>query len=214
MALGTENCHARGVTEREKHWQGVYGSKAADAVSWYEREATTSLAMIEATGVAHADPIVDVGAGASVLVDGLLAKGFSDVTALDVSEAALAITKARVGDRAKYVVGDVTAWKPDRTYALWHDRAVFHFLVDEDSRARYRATLAAALREGGHAIVATFAEDGPEKCSGLDVRRYSPEALAAELSPVLAMLESRRVVHVTPWGAEQKLVYARFVKNV
>jgi hypothetical protein len=198
------------MTEREKHWQGIYGSKAADAVSWYEPEATTSLAMIDACGLRREDAVVDVGAGASVLVDGLLAKGFEDVTLLDVSEAALAITKKRVGDRAKYVVGDVTTWKPVRTYALWHDRAVFHFLTEEKSRAEYKVTLAAALREGGHAIVATFAEDGPEKCSGLEVRRYSPEALAKELSPVLEMVESRRVVHVTPWGAEQRFVFARF----
>ena len=201
------------MTEREKHWQSIYGSKAADAVSWYEREATTSLAMIERAGVAHAEPLVDVGAGASVLVDGLRAKGFTDVTVLDVSEAALAITKGRVGDRAKYVVADVTSWKPERKYALWHDRAVFHFLVDEAARARYRATLAAALRDDGHAVIATFAEDGPEKCSGLPVRRYSPAELAAELSPVLTMVESRRVVHVTPSGAEQRFVFARFTKS-
>jgi hypothetical protein len=198
------------VTEREKHWQGIYGSKAPDAVSWYEREATTSLEMIAASGVDPSDAIIDVGAGASVLVDGLLAKGFEDVTLLDVSEAALAITKARVGDRVKYVTCDVTAWKPARAYALWHDRAVFHFLADEQSRVEYKSTLAAALREGGHAIVATFADDGPEKCSGLPVQRYSPAALAAELSSVLEMVESRRVVHVTPWAAEQRFVFARF----
>jgi len=198
------------VTEREKHWQGIYGSKAPDAVSWYEREATTSLEMIQAADIGDAGPIIDVGAGASVLVDGLLEKGFSDVTLLDVSEAALAITKGRVGDRAEYVVCDVTSWNPQRTYALWHDRAVFHFLTDEASRAKYKATLAGALGNGGHAIVATFAEDGPEKCSGLPVRRYSPSELAAEFSFLLEMVESRRVVHVTPWGAEQRFVYARF----
>ena len=203
-----------GVTEREKHWQSIYTTKSADAVSWYEREATTSLAMIDACGLRPEDPIVDVGAGASVLVDGLLAKGFTDVTLLDVSEAALAIAKKRVGDRAKYVVSDVTSWKPERKYALWHDRAVFHFLTEEKLRVEYKATLAAALREGGHAVIATFADDGPEKCSGLAVRRHSPEELAAAFEPVLEMVESRRVVHVTPWGAEQKFVYARFVKSV
>jgi len=198
------------VTDREKHWQGIYGSKAADAVSWYEREATASLAMIDACGLRRDDAILDVGAGASVLADGLLARGFSDVTLLDVSEAALAITRARVGERAKYIAADVTTWKPDRKYALWHDRAVFHFLTEENSRAKYKETLAAALREGGHAIVATFADDGPEKCSGLAVARYSAEQLATELAPVLEMVESKRVVHVTPWGAEQRFVYARF----
>lgn len=196
------------------HWQDIYGSKSPDAVSWYEREATASLAMIDACGVLQRDPIVDVGAGASVLVDGLVAKGFSDLTVLDVSEAALAITKTRIGERAKYVVSDVTSWKPERPYALWHDRAVFHFLTDEVSRAQYKATLSAALHAGGHAIVATFAEDGPEKCSGLPVRRYSPSELAAELSPVLEMLDARRVMHVTPWGAEQRFVYVRFKTSV
>jgi trans-aconitate methyltransferase len=201
------------VSEREKHWQSIYGSKPADAVSWYEREATASLAMIDACSLQRNDAIVDVGAGASVLVDGLIAKGHSDVTLLDVSEAALAITKSRVGDRAKYVACDVTRWKPVRAYALWHDRAVFHFLTEEESRAEYKETLAAALRKGGHAVIATFAEDGPEKCSGLSVRRYSAEELAAELAPGLAIVESRRVVHVTPWGAEQRFVYARFTAN-
>ena len=201
------------VSEREKHWQGIYGSKAPDAVSWYEREATTSLEMIEACGLQRDEAIVDVGAGASVLVDGLLAKGFYDVTLLDVSAAALAITKARVGDRANYVAADVTAWKPERAYALWHDRAVFHFLTDEAARTQYKATLARALRDDGHAVIATFADDGPEKCSGLPVRRYSPDELAAELSPVLSIVESRRVVHVTPWGAEQRFVFARFVRS-
>jgi trans-aconitate methyltransferase len=198
------------VTDREKHWQGIYTSKAANAVSWYEAEAATSLAMIEACSLHRDDPILDVGAGASVLVDGLLSKGFSDVTLLDVSEAALAITRSRVGDRARYFAGDVTTWKPERKYALWHDRAVFHFLTDESARAQYKATLAAALRDGGHAIVATFADDGPEKCSGLAVQRYSPSELERELSSVLEMVESRRVAHVTPWGAEQRFVFARF----
>jgi trans-aconitate methyltransferase len=196
-----------------EHWNGIYRTKAPGEVSWYERAATTSLAMIDAAGVGHADPIVDVGAGASVLVDGLLAKGFSDVTLLDVSEAALAITKARVGDRARYVASDVTTWKPDRAYALWHDRAVFHFLTDDESRARYRATLGAALQPGGRAIIATFAEDGPERCSGLAVRRHSPAELAAAFAPLLETVESRRVVHVTPWGAKQRFVYARFVRS-
>ncbi len=207
--------HGVPMSEREKHWQNIYGTKSSQAVSWYEREATASLDFVEAARARSSDPVVDVGAGASVLVDGLLARGFSDVTLLDVSAKALEVTRARVGERKEvhYVTSDVTSWKPARAYALWHDRAVFHFLTEPAARAQYRDVLRAALRPGGSAIIATFAEDGPERCSGLPVRRYSPAELADELSPVLEMVESRRVVHATPSGAEQRFVFGRFTRK-
>ena len=196
---------------REAHWSDVYARRAAAEVSWYQPEATPSLEMIEACGVPTSTPVVEVGAGASTLVDGLLARGFSDVTLVDLAARALERTRERLGDRAEvtYVTADVTAWRPPRSYGLWHDRAVFHFLFEEQARAAYRRTLAAALAPGGHAVIATFAEDGPERCSGLPVTRWSAAGLAAELGDVLLLVEARRVVHVTPAGAEQAFLFAR-----
>jgi hypothetical protein len=202
------------MSEREQHWERIYGTKSVREVSWYEPAATTSLAFIEAAGVQRDQPIVDVGAGASVLVDGLLERGFSDITLLDVSRTALDTVQARLGERGegvRCIATDVTRWVPERRFALWHDRAVFHFLTDQGAREQYRAVLSSALRPGGAAIIATFADDGPERCSGLPVQRYSPEQLASELAPALRMVDSKRVVHKTPSGAEQRFVFGRFV---
>lgn len=192
------------------HWEGVYTTKKPTEVSWYQPSADTSLALVDAANVPKDAAIVDVGAGASTFVDGLVARGYADVTLLDVAAPALETTRARLGDvsaRIETVVSDVTAWRPSRRYGLWHDRAVFHFLVEDEARVAYRRVLREAVAPGGVVIVATFAEDGPEKCSGLPVRRYSAEALAAELGEGLVLLETRRERHVTPWHSEQSFVY-------
>jgi hypothetical protein len=203
------------MTERAEHWGKVWTTNSPDAVSWYQPEPTVSLELIEACALAPDDPIVDVGAGASTLVDGLLARGHRHVTLVDVAGEALDVTRRRIGERTdarvKSAVSDVTRWQPPRTYALWHDRAVFHFLTAPADRSAYRAVLARALRAGGSAVIATFADVGPERCSGLPVARYSERALADELAPVLRMVESRRETHRTPGGAEQRFVYGRFV---
>jgi trans-aconitate methyltransferase len=152
-----------------------------------------------------------VGAGTSSLVDGLLPLGFADVTLLDLSEHALdAVTRRLAPHAVTTIVGDVTTWHPSRRYDLWHDRAVFHFLTQEDQRTAYRRTLAAALAERGHVVIATFALDGPERCSGLAVQRYGVEELADEFSDLLRLVSARREKHVTPSGVEQPFVYARF----
>lgn len=197
------------------HWDEVYRTKAPDAVSWFQASAGTSLALVEEAGVSPRTAVIDVGAGASTFVDGLLDRGFEDVTLLDLAAPALDVTRARLGARAgeakvTFVTADVTTWSPPRRYGLWHDRAVFHFLVEPAQRDAYRRVLAEALAPGGVAIVATFAADGPEKCSGLPVRRYAIEALAEELAPVLALEGSRAELHTTPWGAAQSFVYGRF----
>ena len=193
------------------HWEQVYDSKAAQAVSWYEPHARHSVAFIRSTGVPRTARIIDVGSGASTLIDDLLEIGFENVTALDLAPGAMAATRSRLGARAarvSWIVGDVTQMSlPAASFDLWHDRAVFHFLTEASQRAAYRAALNNALCADGHLVVATFAEDGPDRCSGLPVRRYSPEALQAELGPGFEPVRHERVVHVTPSGVEQRFVY-------
>jgi hypothetical protein len=203
------------MSERPNHWNKVYEQRAPQEVSWFQAEATTSLELIANAGVGLDVPVIDVGAGASLLVDGLLAGGFRDITLLDVAGTALAETRRRLGPAAAntvhYVVGDVTAWRPPKHFGLWHDRAVFHFLTAPSDRAAYRRTLALALAPGAHAIVATFALDGPERCSGLAVQRYSADTLSAEFAGLLTPVEVRTEVHVTPRGTPQSFVVVRLV---
>ena len=200
------------MTSPIDHWNAIYKAKAPSEVSWFQESAGTSLDLVRATGLPPNSAIVDVGAGASRLVDGLLAAGHSDITLLDLSEEALRRTRERVGTAAEvsFVVHDVTTWVPPRRYDLWHDRAVFHFLTEEEARARYLNVLASALSVGGHAIVATFALDGPERCSNLPVQRYSVETLAKEFSSILTLREHRTEIHRTPWGSSQSFIFCRF----
>lgn len=185
-----------------EHWNGVYNTKGAEDVSWFEPSPTQSLALIELAGMLKTTRIVDIGGGRSSLAAELRARGYTDVDVLDIAESV-----------HPSIVADVTTWKPTRKYRLWHDRAVFHFLVDPAKRTAYRETLASALKPRGKAIIATFADDGPERCSGLPVMRYSPESLAAELAPVLTLVEARRHTHITPWGSEQRFVYGLFERR-
>jgi trans-aconitate methyltransferase len=169
--------------------------------------------MINAAGIAPGTPLVDIGGGASMLVDSLLERGFHQITVLDIAEAALQAARQRLGKRAgavNWVAADLLDWQPPRGYGLWHDRAVFHFLTGKDDRAAYRHTLLKALPPGGQAIMATFAPDGPEKCSGLPVQRYDAAGLAASLGPAMRLIESERHIHITPAGAEQSFIFARF----
>jgi SAM-dependent methyltransferase len=195
---------------RAQHWDGVYGSKAEDAVSWFQETAETSLELLDRLALPAGTRLVDVGGGASRLVDELLVRGGCEVTVLDVAAAGLARAQSRLGPAAAevtWVVADVTDWQPEQTYDVWHDRAVFHFLVDEDDRRHYVRTLRSALRVGGHVVVATFAVDGPEQCSGLPVVRYDAASLARALGPGWDQVASRRQVHRTPWGGEQPFTW-------
>lgn len=197
-----------------EHWNGVYGKRAVDQVSWFQHEARLSLDLIDACQLEAEASIVDVGAGASVLVDGLLARGYRDITLLDITDTAFEATRARLpAGNLQYVVADITRWEPKRTFDLWHDRAVFHFLTEEKDRAAYRAALAKAVPSGGHVVIGTFATDGPERCSGLPVQRYSGSALADEFRGVLRAVEERSERHQTPSGAEQSFVFVRFVRE-
>lgn len=201
--------------DRQAHWNTVYGTKAEQDVSWFETLPAVSMQMIEAAGLTADTCILDVGGGESRLVDQLLARGLRCLAVLDVSGAALQRARARLGAAASiptWIEADVTgAWTLDPV-DIWHDRAVFHFLTDPDDRARYRAHLASTLAPGGFAIVATFALDGPESCSGLPVQRYSPQTLAHELGPDVQLVDSLAYVHTTPGGATQSFQYSRLCR--
>ena len=193
------------------HWEGVYGTRPADAVSWFQPVAERSLALIRRVAPDPDAPIIDVGGGASVLVDDLLRLGYHDLTVLDIAGSALAVARERLGEAAgavRWLEADVrTAALPAAHYALWHDRAVFHFLTEAGDRAAYVAQVRRAVRPGGHVLIATFAEDGPTRCSGLPVARYSPEALHRELGDGFELVSADRETHVTPTGSEQRFIY-------
>lgn len=200
----------------QHHWDSVYTSKAVAEVSWYEACPAKSLELIRAAGVAAADAIIDVGGGASFLPEALLADGYSDLTVLDVSAVVLQQLRERLGARAsavKLLQQDVTLFEPPQRYALWHDRAVFHFLVGRDERQRYVNVVRQALLPLGQLIISGFGPDGPEKCSGLPVARYDAAALAAQLGTEFALLDSSLSTHRTPWGAAQQFVHCRFQRQ-
>ncbi len=202
----------RGVASGdESHWEGVYARKAPDRVSWFRPHLDRSLHFLDVAGIAPTAGVIDVGGGASTFVDDLLDRGYSNVTVLDLSEAALAAARARLGGRAvavRWIRADVTrADLPARAYDFWHDRAVFHFLKDPEARHRYVDTVRRSLRPGGHIVVATFGPRGPETCSGLEVLRFTPDALHAEFGDGFVKLEDATEIHETPGGTEQEFVY-------
>lgn len=199
----------RGVADRTEHWERIYAAMPPTAVGWYEREPTVSVRLIEAE-LGSSGAVVDVGAGASALVDHLVALGDVSVTVLDVSGRALDEVRQRLGERSQgvtFVQQDVLTWEPDRRYDVWHDRAVFHFLTERTERDRYVEVAARAVRAGGRVVIATFAEDGPMQCSGLAVSRYSAEELAGVFSASFSLVEHERAEHVTPGGVVQPFTW-------
>jgi len=202
--------------DRQQHWNTVYASKGERDVSWFEPSPDVSMQMIEAAGLHTGTCILDVGGGQSHLVDALLARGVTCVGVLDVAREALLRAQSRLGDRAAnvaWIQADVTGVWSWKDVDIWHDRAVFHFLTERVDRNRYRQRLGEMLKPGGSAIIATFAPDGPEKCSGLPVARYSPETLASELGAGFTLVESHAHLHTTPWGATQPFAYSRLLKR-
>lgn len=193
------------------HWEHIYETKAPTQVSWYQEHAQYSLQFIQNTGVQKTGHIIDIGGGASTLVDDLLAAGFQQISVLDVSGTALQLTRQRLGARAadvNWIEADITqANLPQQAYDIWHDRAVFHFLTQAVDRQRYVEAVQRSVRKGGHVIVATFASDGPDHCSGLEVMRYSPESLHDEFGKGFELVDSMHETHHTPFGAEQKFIY-------
>lgn len=193
------------------HWENVYRSKQADQVSWFQEHAERSLQFIRNTGVAADEHIMDVGGGASTLVDDLLRDGYRHLSVLDISAAALQAAQRRLGDaaaRVGWIEADITQIElPVAGVDVWHDRAVFHFLTDPHDRQRYVQAVLHAVKPGGHVIVATFAEDGPLRCSGLDIVRYRPDTLHGEFGAAFDLVGSADEVHHTPSGSDQKFIY-------
>jgi SAM-dependent methyltransferase len=199
--------------DRKTHWEGVYSTKGETGVSWYQTEPRLSLELIKSVAPAGGGRIIDVGGGASVLVDRLLELPFGEITVLDISETALGKVKARLGQRAervRWVVADLTEAPDLGTFDVWHDRAVFHFLTDAEDRVKYVQLARRTISEGGHLIVASFADDGPQRCSDLDVCRYNAESMAIELGEGFALVKEARETHTTPWGSRQAFFYGVF----
>jgi SAM-dependent methyltransferase len=197
------------------HWENVYETKGEREVSWFQESPAPSLDLIALTGATTSSAIVDIGGGASRLVDALLAMGHQDVTVLDLSTAALAAARERLGrdaDQVKWIVADVTAWRPETTYDVWHDRAAFHFLNAPEEQAAYIERLRQGLKVGGYAIIGTFALDGPEKCSGLPVTRHSADTIGALLGSKFALRDTRRHQHKTPWDSVQSFQFSTFLR--
>jgi len=196
------------------HWENVYSTKAAYSVSWFQPHATLSMQLIRGTGIDHDAAIIDVGGGASILVDDLLAKGYTNLLVLDWSLAALDAAQSRLGssaNRVHWLEADITAAiLPTNNYHVWHDRAVFHFLTSREDRRAYVDLVLQSVKSGGHVIIAAFAEDGPTQCSGLPVMRYSVPALQAEFGARFTLLHSQQELHSTPFKTTQKFNYCHF----
>ncbi len=202
--------------ERKEHWEQVYSGKPAERLGWYKPHLRTSLAWIKELNLAKDAPIIDVGGGASTLVDDLVDLGYRSITVLDISENALAAVKSRLGRNAELVTwmpGDVTTVElPEHHFDLWHDRAVFHFLTETNDQKRYRDQLLKSLQPGGHVLIGTFAPEAPPKCSGLPVQRYDHERLQDTLGAKFELIDHHKELHVTPGGVEQMYLYCRFHK--
>ena len=202
---------------RKDHWQQVYSSKQTENLGWYKPHLTTSLNWIKALNLALEAPVIDIGGGASTLVDDLLELGYRSVTVLDISVNATLAARLRLAKKAQQVTwleGDITTIDlPEHRYELWHDRAVFHFLTEHKQQRMYRQNLLKALRPGGHLIIGTFAPEAPAMCSGLPVQRYSPEQLENTLGEEFQLVRQHNELHITPGGVEQMYLYCHFSKS-
>ena len=200
---------------RKDHWEQVYSEKESTEVSWYQQHPERSLDLIKATGLDVSAAIIDIGGGASKLADFILDTGYNNLSVLDISHAAIEHARFRLGDRAEKITWlkqDITEFTSEVTYDIWHDRAVFHFLTDADDQASYVRAMSRALKLGAKAIIATFDLNGPEKCSGLDVVRYSAETMSDVLGDAFQLIETSTEKHITPSGSSQNFVYCCFTR--
>lgn len=202
--------------DTKTHWEEVYRTTAPEEVGWYQAHPTLSLNLIQATGVPKTGNLIDVGGGDSTLVDHLLEQDFDHISVLDISASALARAKARLGHRADLVTwieADITDFRSSRTYDVWHDRAVFHFLTEAEDREKYCETMNRVVSAQGHVIIATFGYEAPPTCSGLPVVRYSPEFLTLAIGSHFVFIESFEELHMTPGGDTQPFIYCRFARQ-
>lgn len=200
----------------KNHWENVYQAKKPAEVSWYQTHPTVSLELIALTGIDHASKIIDVGGGASILVDQLLDKGFKNLSVLDISSKSIDYARSRLGKRAEnvnWIEANILQVKLPSTYDLWHDRAVFHFLTSPEDRREYIKVMGKGVRPGGHVIIATFSLAGPPKCSGLQVERYSPDKLQEEIGDKFILVKNVDETHITPAQIRQEFVYCYFKKR-
>jgi len=199
----------------QTHWNKIYTQKAPDQVSWFRPHLEASLALIEQTGAGPSASIIDVGAGESTLVDDLVARGYSSLTVLDISQAAIETSRKRLGnaaERIRWLTADITQTELEPSaYDVWHDRAVFHFLTDAADRTAYIRQVARSLRRGGHIIISAFGPEGPTRCSGLEVVRYDAESLHAEFGANFRLISSSRQLHETPFGTTQQFLYCHCI---
>ena len=192
------------------HWDAIYSQKSEADLSWHQDDPSVSLELMQEAGLTPNSSVIDIGAGTSRVIDRLLALGLHDITVLDLSQNALATARDRLGDSEKtlnWIVADITRWETSRTFDFWHDRAVFHFLVNQRDRASYIERLSRSLDTEGHAVIATFALDGP------DVARFSPESLSESLGSSFSLVTHRSHIHHTPWGRPQSFQYSLFRKQ-
>jgi ubiquinone/menaquinone biosynthesis C-methylase UbiE len=204
------------TVSRKAHWENVYTTKGEKEVSWFQETPAPSLELIGLAGVATNASIIDVGGGASRLVDNLVEGKFGQITVLDLSAAALEAARVRLGEAGagvEWIVADVTTWEPAKTYDLWHDRAAFHFLTDQADQSAYVDRLRRAVKRGGNVIIGTFAVDGPERCSGLPIVRHDAASLAAMLGTDFSLIDARRHRHATPWDAVQQFQFSTFRRD-
>jgi ubiquinone/menaquinone biosynthesis C-methylase UbiE len=202
-----------GSMDRAIYWDGIYEARGPERVSWFEADPATSMGFVRLAIEAGARSAIDVGGGASRLVDALLEESLEPVAVMDISERALSTSRDRLGDaanRVRWILGDVTELDQVGSFDIWHDRAVFHFLIDEADRSRYLELMARTVPAGGFVIMATFAQDGPDRCSGLEVSRYGPDELSNELGSRYRLVDDLSRTHVTPRGVEQRFIHALF----
>jgi len=203
--------------DRKAHWEQVYSTRMAEKLGWYKPRFDLSLEWITRLGLDARDPIVDVGGGASTLVDDLVDEGFESITVLDLSESALEVSKKRLGRQAELVMwicGDITTYRlPEDRFVLWHDRAMFHFLTLAEQQAAYRENLLRTLRPGGYVVMGTFAPEAPPKCSGLPVQRYDAQRLGSFLGADMELVREKKELHVTPGGIEQIYQFCLFRRS-
>lgn len=204
-----------GRSEISSHWEKVYQTNHPRAVSWFQQEPAISMQLIQNSSVKMTDPIIDVGGGASTLVDCLESRGYANLAVLDISSAAIELSRERLGaasSRITWHTADITTFEPPNTYCLWHDRAVFHFLTKRSERRKYVEVLERSVPSNGHVIIATFSVGGPEKCSGLKIVQYDAPKLLAALGDDFQLIEEVGEIHLTPQGREQKFSYFRMIR--